>query len=684
MSEKEIQKLSLATQIKKVIGNRILISSILLILIVLCLTVYDVFNSVEALKSRIGNNIKPLEDFVISQTLIANSKAINIKLDDFNHYTHTGYKIVLVKSADLQPNDIRWKPLASWIYYYKLGSIEGYRFGYFKVSGSFLADKKLINDTIIRFILLVSFYFVIFIFIFPLGRKIPEKLFLKPINRFLSMLENPDEKGNRRLTHVLPTELKHLEEKIFILLENMRKHERNIGMEKIGELATQLAHDIRSPLAVLNIETNNLVSIPEKSRINIRDAIQRVNDIANNILIKYKQEKTKSPTKSLSEPVAIMLESIVSEKRIQVSNSNITIEIENSLECYAVFIKVDMVEFKRVLSNIINNAIEAVNDDGSIAISLNKRDNKISICIKDNGHGIPKDKISFVLEEGVTLGEKKGSGLGLSYAVDRISSWQGEYSISSVQGEGTQFEIILPEAEPAKWFAQEITIADNGEVVILDDDAYVHQIWNERFSSDFINQHHLKLLHFYAPQELINFCEGRYLQKTTFLLDYELVGYEETGLMLMEMLNIASQSILVTSRYEDIEIREKCQALGIKIIPKPFTKIISINNYSKAQIVFIDDDEMMVEVWQEAAKVVNKDINVFKDPRDFINDLHLYNKNTYIYIDSSLGNNLRGEDFAKTLYEKGYQNIFIATGYPKDNFKDMYWIKGIVGKEPPF
>lgn len=52
-------------------------------------------------------------------------------------------------------------------------------------------------------------------------------------------------------------------------------------------------------------------------------------------------------------------------------------------------------------------------------------------------------------------------------------------------------------------------------------------------------------------------------------------------------------------------------------------------------------------------------------------------------MDSSLGD-LKGEDVAKTLYEKGYINIILATGYNKENFKHVTWVKDISGKNPPW
>ncbi|HFD2301594.1 TPA: hypothetical protein ACF2PY_003198, partial [Legionella pneumophila] len=51
---------------------------------------------------------------------------------------------------------------------------------------------------------------------------------------------------------------------------------------------------------------------------------------------------------------------------------------------------------------------------------------------------------------------------------------------------------------------------------------------------------------------------------------------------------------------------------------------------------------------------------------------------------SDLGNNVRGEDCAKLLFDKGFIDVHLATGHSRDRFSQMPWIKSIVGKEPPF
>jgi signal transduction histidine kinase len=675
-----MKKNYLSTQIKKVIGNRILFCSIAFSFIILGLTAYDLSVSIDQLRARINEQVKPIEDFAIGQVMIDNARTIDLKISSFNESSST-FKMLWIPSGNPKFNSITWSPPFSWVYDYKLGNIAGYSFGYFKIKGSFLSDKALVYDLIIRLTLLIIFTLAILSILYPLAKKIPEKLFIHPINRFIDLISNPD--SLKKDLAILPIELEVLETKILTLLKQEKKYERDKAIIELGYLATSVAHDIRSPLTVLNIETRELLSIPEKNRTTIRNAIQRINDIANNLLAFYKEEKNKcnGPTLS-SEPIAIILESIASEKRIQISNFAIDLTLAISPDAYLACANIDTIEFKRVLSNIINNSIESIKAKGLIIIKLSKTHNCITIDVIDNGCGIPEEKISLILKEGGSFGKHGGSGLGLSYSIDKISSWNGKYSLTSAESEGTHFSISLPQSKTASWIASEINLTKETIVIILDDDHYIHKIWAERFN-DLLNQN-IKILHFYSPTEVSNFYLTEKEKNILFLLDYEIINHKENGLALAEKLNIASKSILVTNRYEDMTIRATCDRLAIKIIPKPFAKDISINVFTNKSIVFIDDDSMITSLWKDCAMNFGIEISVFNDPTDFLRVLTLFEKNTLIYIDSILNHGIKGEYFSKSLYELGYRNIILATNLPKECFKDIWWVKDIVDKNPPF
>ena len=168
----------------------------------------------------------------------------------------------------------------------------------------------------------------------------------------------------------------------------------------------------------------------------------------------------------------------------------------------------------------------------------------------------------------------------------------------------------------------------------------------------------------------------------------QLLADVKNGLDVIEELKLNKKAILVTSCFEDITIRTRCENLGVKIIPKsyvPYIKIIqSANSEDKCSLVFIDDDEMMRTTWIFAAEEAGERISTYSSFDEFVNELDNYSKNTIIYIDSELGHDFRGEVCAKYLFDKGFSELHLTTGHSKDRFEHMPWIKTVVGKEPPF
>tara|TARA_R110000868_G_scaffold362686_2_gene624914 strand:- start:36776 stop:38161 length:1386 start_codon:yes stop_codon:yes gene_type:complete len=337
-------------------------------------------------------------------------------------------------------------------------------------------------------------------------------------------------------------------------------------------VAEQAAHDIRSPLAAFNMVLKQLELLPEQQRNMLRDATQRINDIANNLLSLAKQSSGTKAGELRTESLYGLLDNIVSEKRTQFANEHITFNLILANDLYCAFIKVNPVEFKRSLSNLLNNAVEAIAKDilGEVNITVSDVDNNICINVQDNGQGIPKNIINKITETGFSDGKPSGAGLGLTYAIQKTREWQGTFHISSEMNKGTCIILCFPRAKPATWFAEEIIIPKNSTIIVLDDDPFIHQVWDNR-----LPEHTVK--HFHHAEKLIHDLPNHKPRDTVYLVDYELLGSENNGLEFIEKYALSSQSYLVTSQYEDEAIRERCQTLGLKIVPKPYSVHIPIH-----------------------------------------------------------------------------------------------------------
>lgn len=117
------------------------------------------------------------------------------------------------------------------------------------------------------------------------------------------------------------------------------------------------------------------------------------------------------------------------------------------------------------------------------------------------------------------------------------------------------------------------------------------------------------------------------------------------------------------------------------------TESDSITNSSQctpADIVLIDDDELIRMTWETSAKNQGVRLRCFEKFAEFIKIHEQFDKAVPIYIDSHLANETKGEIAAKSLFEIGFKNLYLCTGYQDSQFPEMPWIRAIVGKSPPF
>lgn len=373
------------------------------------------------------------------------------------------------------------------------------------------------------------------------------------------------------LHNMLSATLMEMDETIKIQSEKLVKIETK---EALGVVAVQMAHDIRSPLAALNVIAGELGQLPEALRIMTRGAITRINDIANNLLNKYKQCSDETEGDSISpELISDAIDSVISEIRVQIQDTNIELDYIVDITAQGVFCKLQLVEFKRIISNLINNAIESIIDQGRVVVKIVVKDDTIIIDIKDNGCGISPDNFKNLFREGYTS-KKNGSGLGLVYAKRAINLLGGDIAINSDQF-GTTVSLRLLKCPCPEWFTLRIKLSPNLRVAIIDDDTSIAKVWESRLLT-FIDKYRIELIHFNNIKKLVEWHTENSHLLAIYLCDYEFTDQSMTGLDVIEQLKISNSSFLVTSRYEDLEIRKRCADMQLKIIPKNFSAYIPV------------------------------------------------------------------------------------------------------------
>jgi hypothetical protein len=102
------------------------------------------------------------------------------------------------------------------------------------------------------------------------------------------------------------------------------------------------------------------------------------------------------------------------------------------------------------------------------------------------------------------------------------------------------------------------------------------------------------------------------------------------------------------------------------------------------EIVFIDDDELILKSWELAARDKEISLHLFQSVDSFILVSEEFPREVEIYIDSNLGENIKGEIESEKLSKLGFLNIYLATGHNPDDMDQPKWIKKIIGKRAPF
>jgi two-component system, NtrC family, sensor histidine kinase HydH len=232
------------------------------------------------------------------------------------------------------------------------------------------------------------------------------------------------------------TEQRRLEEQI----------QRTERMTAMGELASGVAHEIRNPLNTIAtiiqqlkkdfLPENNIDEYRSLANI-IYQEVRRINNTVQQFLRFSRPEPVRPEPFLFSD----MMKQLEQQYRSFMTQHTISFSINVRWDGY---VEWDRQQMRQALLNVIRNAVDAVRENGEIAVSGAEYDDRtIEIRVRDNGRGIPGHLQSRIFNLYFTT-KANGTGIGLSIVQRTVYEHGGLLFVESAEGEGTTFIIRLP------------------------------------------------------------------------------------------------------------------------------------------------------------------------------------------------------------------------------------------------
>jgi signal transduction histidine kinase len=141
------------------------------------------------------------------------------------------------------------------------------------------------------------------------------------------------------------------------------------------------------------------------------------------------------------------IEDIVQSISLYINSKDIQLIFDTNVE--EKIMAFDSEKVERIMLNLLSNAFKFTNNNGHIYVDIEDKGENIVITVKDNGVGIPENKLDIIFERFGQANRSlsrmhEGTGIGLYLVKSFIEMHEGTISVSSVEGQGTEFKIILP------------------------------------------------------------------------------------------------------------------------------------------------------------------------------------------------------------------------------------------------
>jgi signal transduction histidine kinase len=214
----------------------------------------------------------------------------------------------------------------------------------------------------------------------------------------------------------------------------------------VGRFARSIVHDFKNPLNVIGLaaELIDMEKVSVEMRHTATDRIRKQVDRLNNMISEL-LEFTRGPrqgTVLASFDFQQYIHATIEELRPELLQKGATLTFRN--EPPSVLVPMDQKRLLHVFTNLLHNAVDAMQGDGEIFFTFQPGENEVITEIEDTGKGIAPEILPRLFEAFATFGKARGSGLGLSICKKVIEDHGGWIKARSEPGKGAIFSFSLP------------------------------------------------------------------------------------------------------------------------------------------------------------------------------------------------------------------------------------------------
>lgn len=214
----------------------------------------------------------------------------------------------------------------------------------------------------------------------------------------------------------------------------------------LGNFARSIVHDLKTPLAVIGMATeimsapNTRPEMRSESCARVKRQVTFISELVGDILEFTQTQRSDTPLPSVN--YREFIQTIASELRSEDNLKTASLRLEN--EPPDIKLQFDPRRLRRVIFNLIDNAVDIMPENGEIILRFQNGKNEITTEIQDTGPGIPPQIANKLFQAFATFGKQHGTGLGLSICKKIIEDHGGRISARNAQDRGAIFSFTLP------------------------------------------------------------------------------------------------------------------------------------------------------------------------------------------------------------------------------------------------